>query len=110
MSERSLFVAQRLSALLLGPLVLVHLAVILYAVRNGLTAGEILGRTHGSAGWALFYGLFVVAAAVHAPIGVRNILSEWTPLSQRSADVLAVLFGAFLFVLGARAVYAVVAA
>ncbi|MBZ8134282.1 succinate dehydrogenase [Afifella sp. IM 167] len=110
MSERGLFLAQRLSALLLGPLVLVHLAVILYAVRNGLTAGEILARTHGSAGWGLFYGLFVLAASVHAPIGVRNVLAEWTPLSKGTVDALAALFGAFLLVLGARAVFAVVMA
>ena len=32
--ERNLYIAQRLSAMLLAPLVLVHLLLILYAVRR----------------------------------------------------------------------------
>ena len=107
MSERALFAAQRLSALVLGPLVLVHLALILYAVRGGLTAEEILGRTRGSLAWASFYGLFVLAASVHAPIGLRNVLNEWTPLSGRAADALALVFAVLLTVLGVGAVVAV---
>ena len=43
MSAR-LFLLQRLSALVLAPLVLIHLGLILYAVGDGLSAGEILGR------------------------------------------------------------------
>jgi len=54
MIERGLFLAQRLTALLLVPLVLVHLGVMLVAIRGGLTAAEILGRTQGSVGWGLF--------------------------------------------------------
>lgn len=108
MSERILFALQRLTALLLGPLALVHLGLILYAVRGGLTAGEILGRTEGSAGWALFYGLFVVAAAIHAPIGARNVMVEWTPLPRRAVDLAACAFALALVALGLRAVLAVV--
>lgn len=104
---RALFIAQRLSALVLAPLVLVHLGVILWAVRGGLTAGEILGRTQGSAFWALFYGLFVLAAAVHAPIGIRNILREWTGLSRPAADGLALGLAIVMVVAGFRAVFAV---
>src|SRR5690606_5160505 len=74
-----LFVAQRLSAFVLALAVAVHLATILYAVRGGLTAGEILARTHGNPAFALFYAAFVIAVAVHAPIGLRNVLREWTP-------------------------------
>ena len=108
MSERQLFVLQRLSAMLLAPLVLAHLALILYAVRDGLTAAEILGRTQGSLGWALFYGAFVLAASVHAPLGLRNILREWTGASAALAGVLSLLFGLLLAALGLRAVVAVV--
>ncbi len=104
--ERALFIAQRLSALVLAPLVLVHLGVILWAIRGGLTAAEMLGRTQGSAFWALFYGLFVLAAAVHAPIGVRNILREWTPLPRRAADGLALGLALVMVVAGLRAVAA----
>lgn len=107
--ERRLFVLQRLTAVLLAPLVLVHLGLVLVAIRGGLTAAEILGRTQGSVGWALFYGLFVVAAAVHAPIGLRNILREWTPLPRRAVEALSAVFAALLLVLGLRAVWAVVA-
>lgn len=107
--ERRLFLLQRLTALLLAPLVLVHLGLVIVAIRGGLSAAEILGRTQGSAGWALFYGAFVAAAAVHAPIGLRNVLREWTPLPRRGVDGLAAAFGLLLLVLGLRAVWAVVA-
>lgn len=108
MTERRLFVLQRLTALILAPLVLVHLGLILYAVRDGLTAQEILGRTQGSLGWALFYGTFVLAAAIHAPLGLRTILREWTGASARFATLFSVAFGVLLAGLGLRAVAAVV--
>jgi fumarate reductase subunit C len=106
--ERRLFVLQRLTAMVLAPLVLVHLGLVLVAIRGGLTAGEILARTQGSVGWALFYGLFVVAVAIHAPIGIRNVLREWTRLARRAVDSLALAFGGLLLVVGLRAVWAVV--
>jgi fumarate reductase subunit C len=108
MSERQLFALQRFSALLLGPLVIIHLALILYAVRDGLTAAEILNRTRGSIPWAAFYGTFVLAAAMHAPIGLRNVLNEWTPLPPRLIDWSMAAFGLLLAALGLRAVFAVV--
>ncbi len=106
--ERRLFVLQRLTALVLAPLVLVHLGLVLVAIRGGLTAAEILARTQGSVGWALFYGLFVVTVAVHAPIGVRNVLREWTGLPRGAVDLLALGFGVLLLGVGLRAVWAVV--
>ena len=106
--DAKLFLLQRLSALVLGPLVLIHLALILYAVRDGLTGAEILARTQGSVGWALFYSLFVIAAAVHAPIGVRNVLREWAGMRTSGANSVAVALGVLLLVLGMRAVYAVI--
>ncbi len=106
--ERRLFVLQRLMAMVLAPLVLVHLGLVLVAIRGGLSAAEILARTQGSAGWALFYGLFVVTVAVHAPIGVRNVLREWTGLPRGAVDLLALGFGGLLLVIGLRAVWAVV--
>lgn len=103
-----LYVWQRASAALMVPLLLVHLAVIFYASRKGLSAPDILARTRGSITWALFYGVFVAAVAVHAPIGLRTVLAEWTPLGARACDAVAVLFGLLLAVLGWRAVAAVV--
>ena len=107
MSAR-LFLLQRLSALVLAPLVLIHLGLILYAVGDGLSAGEILGRSRGSFGWGLFYGLFVLAAALHGPIGLRTVVGEMTPWRGRSLDVAMVLFGLVLLALGLRAVAAVI--
>lgn len=103
-----LYVWQRGTAALMVPLVAIHLAVIFYATRQGLTAADILGRTRGSVAWGLFYGVFVVAAAIHASIGVRNILVEWASLRNRAAGVLSAAFGCLLVALGARAVFAVV--
>ena len=71
-----LYLLQRASAAILAPLVLVHLALIAYAVQGGLSAAEILARTRGSAGWAVFYGLFVATVAVHGSIGLRTILID----------------------------------
>ena len=105
--ERRLFLLQRLTALLMAPLVVVHLGLILYATRGGLTAAEILGRTEGSTFWAAFYGLFVVAAAIHAPLGVRTILIEWAALPRRAADAAALMLGLLFLALGLRAVAAV---
>ena len=98
--------AQRLSALVLALAVTAHLATILYAVRGGLTAAEILSRTHGNLAFALFYGLFVVAIAIHAPIGLRNILREWTRWRGASLDIAFGLLAALLLLLGLRAVFA----
>ncbi len=78
-----LFAAQRLTAILLAFAVVLHLATILYAVRGGLTAGEVLARTQGNRWFLAFYLVFVVAVAIHAPIGLRNILREWTSLARR---------------------------
>jgi fumarate reductase subunit C len=103
----ALFIAQRATAFVLAVAVAVHLATILYAVRGGLTAAEILARTHGNIGFALFYGLFVVAVAIHAPIGLRNVLREWTAWRGRSLDLALALFSVTLLVLGLRAVFAV---
>jgi fumarate reductase subunit C len=103
-----LYLWQRLTAALMLPLVLVHLAVIFYASQKGLTAADILARTRGSVTWGAFYALFVVAAAAHAPIGLRAVLCEWTPLGARICALAAVAFGLLLLTLGLRAVAAVV--
>lgn len=105
-----LWAAQRASAVVLAFCVLVHLLTMVYAVRGGLSAAEILGRTRGNAGWGAFYAIFVLAAALHAAIGLRTILAEWVGLRGRSGGALAVVIGLALAVLGLRAVAAVVLA
>jgi fumarate reductase subunit C len=104
-----LWAAQRISALVLAVCVVVHLVTAIYAIRSGLSAAEILSRTRGSIGWALFYGVFVAAVAVHAPIGVRNIISELTSWRGRSLHAAMIVLGIVLAWSGWRAVYGVVA-
>jgi fumarate reductase subunit C len=102
-----LFLAQRTTAFVLAAAVAVHLGTILYATRGGLSAAEILARTHGNLWFLMFYATFVVAVAVHAPIGLRNVLREWAAWRGRSLDVVLALFAILLLALGLRAVFAV---
>jgi len=102
-----LFLAQRATAVVLAFAVAVHLGTILYAVRGGLTAADILARTHGNLWFLIFYGLFVVAVAIHAPIGLRNVMREWTRWRGRTLDIALALFALLLLGLGLRAVIAV---
>ncbi|MBY0298738.1 MAG: succinate dehydrogenase [Methylobacterium sp.] len=102
-----LYLAQRATALILALTVAVHLGTILYAVRGGLTAGEILARTQGNGAFLAFYAVFVLAAAVHAPIGLRSVLREWTGWRGRSLDIGMIALSALIAVLGLRAALAV---
>lgn len=105
--DARLWAWQRLSAAVLALCVLVHLAVMIHAVRGGLSAAEILGRTQGSWAFAGFYATFVLACAVHVPLGLANIAREWWGWSPRAARRGAVVFAAVLLALGLRAVWAV---
>jgi fumarate reductase subunit C len=102
-----LFMLQRITALVMAPLVLGHLAVMIYAIRGGLSAGEILSRTQGSLPWALFYGCFVVTVSVHATIGLQVIAFESLHLRSFLLNALSWLFCAFLLFTGLRAVVSV---
>jgi fumarate reductase subunit C len=108
-TETLLWVAQRASAAVLAVCVAVHLATIVYAVQGGLTGAEILARTRGSPGWAAFYAVFVLAVAVHAPIGLRAVLSEWLGWRGRSRDGVLLFFAALIAWAGMTAVVAVFA-
>ena len=108
MLELRLYLAQRIAAAIMAPLVLVHLGLMIYAIQGGLSAEEILARTRGSLWWGGFYGLFVIAVAVHAAIGLRNILSEWLRLRGALLNAVVWMFGLGLWVMGWRAVIAVV--
>ena len=76
-----LYMTQRITALLMAPFVIGHLALMIYAIQGGLSAAEILGRTQGSLLWFLFYGTFVIAVSVHGAIGVRSVAQEWAGLN-----------------------------
>jgi fumarate reductase subunit C len=102
-----LWAAQRISAAVLAVCVLVHLATMIYAIRDGLTAAEILGRTRGNAGWFAFYAVFVAAVSVHAPIGLRTVLAEMLAWRGRALEWMMFAIGIVLAFLGFRAVWAV---
>ena len=102
------WVAQRATSIVLALCVLVHLVTMIYAVRNGLSAGEILGRTRGSLAWGTFYSVFVIAAAVHGALGLRTVAAEWLGWRGDSAQLATTVVGVALTLLGLRAVAAVV--
>ena len=108
--EARLWVTQRVTAMMLAVFVIAHLATIIYASRGGLAAADILARTRGSVGVAVFYGLFVLAAAIHGSIGLRAVAIEWLRMRAASAAMLAFVIGILLVATGMRAVFAVVAA
>ena len=104
--QAKLWYAQRISAMILGVCVAIHLLIIFYAIRGGISAEEILDRTQGNFAFALFYEIFVLACFVHAPIGVANILQETIPktgLAKPISWVLAIV----ILALGTTAVIGV---
>lgn len=107
MLDLRLYMLQRLTALVMAPLVFGHLAVMIYAIQGGLSTSEILGRTQGSGLWFTFYGLFVIAVSLHAAIGLRVIAHEWLGLKSVALSILTWGACAALLVLGLRAVFAV---
>lgn len=107
MLDLRLYMVQRLSALVMGPFVLVHIAVMIYAIQGGLSAAEILGRTQGSLFWFLFYGGFVVAVSLHAAIGLRVIAHEMLGLKGAALSALTWGICVILLGMGGRAVLAV---
>ena len=89
------FLLQRGSALVLAACVFVHLAAIIYATRHGLSSAAIVSRMRSTIAWPAFYLVFVVAVAVHAPLGLRAIADEWLgwrgPGADRALAALALL-------------------
>ena len=104
--QAKLWYAQRISAMVLGLCVAIHLLIIFYAIRGGLSAQEILGRTQGNISFAIFYEIFVFACFVHAPIGIANILQETFPKSGLAKPISS-LFALLILVLGTVAVFGV---
>lgn len=110
MLDLRLYLAQRISAMIMVPFVITHIAVMIYAIQGGLSAAEILGRTQGSLFWFLFYGMFVAAVSVHAAIGVRVVLSEIAGLRGPALSLVGTAAFFLFLLLGASAVIAVTVA
>ena len=105
--EVALWVAQRATAVVLAFCVVVHLVTIVYAVRGGLSAGEILARTRGNYAWAAFYTVFVLAVAIHGAIGLRTVAAVWVGFRGETAELTMTVIGFALTLMGLRAVIAV---
>lgn len=108
MVELRLYLAQRISAAVMAPLVLLHLGVIIYAIQDGLDASEILSRTRGSLLWGSVYGIFVLAVSIHAAIGLRSILREWGQIRGMLLSVISWGVLLLLMIAGLRALVALV--
>ncbi len=108
MTEMRLYLMQRVSAMIMAPLVLLHLGMMIYAIQGGLDAAEILSRTQGSLFWGAVYGLFVLAVAIHASIGLRSIFREWLQLRGKALSLLGSAIFLLLLITGMRAVFALV--
>ena len=109
MLDTRLYLLQRITAMIMAPLVILHLAVMIIAIQGGLDSAEILSRTRGSLFWGGTYGLFVLAVSVHAAIGIRVVMFEWMSFRGIKLDLVSWLVFAVLLMMGSRAVYAVVA-
>ena len=105
--ETRLWFAQRVSAGVLALCVIVHLITIIYATRGGLSGIEILSRTRGNGAWLSFYVVFVLAVAVHVPIGLRAITTEWLRWTGASRDGCWLRLLSRLLVMGFGAAWAV---
>ena len=102
--ETKLWVWQRASAAVLGLCVIVHLILIIIAVQGGLSASEIISRVSGNIAWLIFYSVFVIAVAVHAPIGVRTILNEMTGLKTSQTHLVMAVLCLVILSMGFRTV------
>ena len=101
------YLLQRLSALIMAPMVVIHLGILIYAVQGGLSTAEMLGRTQSTILWPIFYSLFFVAAGLHASIGLRTVLKEMLPGVRALSDGLAFVFLIAVLLFGVRAVVAI---
>lgn len=106
-AEAKRWYVMRISSMVLALCVLVHIATMVYAIRGGLSAAEIFARTKGSFLFAGFYGVFVLACAVHVPLGLETIAREWLGLPRAAGRALATAFALLILVMGLRAVYGV---
>jgi fumarate reductase subunit C len=108
--QQHLWAAQRVTAMILAVAVVVHLVTILVAVRGGLSAAEILGRTRGNAAWFGFYAVFALAAGLHGAIGLRGVAAEWLGWRGRGFDLAWIGIGLVTAAFGIRAAFGLYAA
>ena len=74
--EFKLWLAHRLTGMLLGVFVVIHLVGMIIAIQGGLSSAEILSRTQNNYILGIYYCLFTIAAAMHSSIGLRTVTRE----------------------------------
>ncbi len=104
-TETYLWLAQRISAIVLAVCVVVHLTTMIVAVQGGLSAQEIIARIGGNKLWLVYYLVFVAAVAIHAPLGLKTVLREMTALPIKRIELLVGLFAIGVAALGFRAAF-----
>jgi len=107
MLDLRLYMLQRITAMFMGPFVLGHIAVMIYAIQGGLTTAESLGRTQGGVFWFLFYGSFVIMVSVHAVIGLLVIIHEFRGVKGFALSTITWSICLVFLFMGTRAVSAV---
>ena len=98
--QPKIWLLQRLSAFVLAICSITHLITIIIAVKGGLTSAEIIERVGANTEWFIFYSTFIIAASIHAPIGIRTILKETTNASEIMVKILVFSFGLLISGLG----------
>lgn len=106
--EIKLWLAHRLTGMALGLFVIIHLVTILVVIKGGLSAAEIMERTSSNFIVTIYYGLFVIAAAVHSAIGLRTVAHEVLNWKGFTLNVMTLIFFAFLCVVGMAAIIGLV--
>tara|TARA_R110002049_G_scaffold86285_1_gene219511 strand:+ start:611 stop:958 length:348 start_codon:yes stop_codon:yes gene_type:complete len=98
-----LYRLQRYSAMVLAPLVVIHIGLILMAARTHPTPATVLEQFQAQPLWPLFYLIFVLAITVHVPIGLWQIWRSIEALPTWLGALLSTCFALILLLLGLRA-------
>lgn len=102
--EVKLWLAHRLTGMALGLFVTIHLITMIIVIQGGISAGEIMQRTSSNALIPLFYGLFVIASAIHGSIGLRTVALEVLKWKGKSLDMVIIGFFLLLCFMGMAAI------
>ena len=75
-----------------------------HCIISEVAAGRGPIHMHANPAWPAFYAVFVVAVAIHAPLGLRAIADEWLGLRGKVTDIALGLVALLLLAGGLYAV------
>jgi fumarate reductase subunit C len=102
--EIKLWLIHRLTGMVLGLFVLIHLITMIIVIQGGVSGEEIIGRTHGNYLLGLYYSLFVISAALHGSIGLRTVAKEVLAWHGPWLNLMTLMFCSLLCFIGLAAV------